>query len=168
MVVAEGRWRLDQAASTLVQRRWRKKLFWRQVAAAARATAARKVLEGQTATRLQRWWVKKAARLHFLKAMEHHRHESRVATAIQAHYRGHLYRRRRGEIKARAIASWGFLCHSVQMQFKNQMATLIQRRHRVRTRARAEQRSAVRVQKVFRGHMARVSGRAVSVEKVES
>ncbi len=75
MVVREGRWRLSMAASTLVQRRWRKKLFWRRVRRLAKEAAARRILEEETAGRLQRWWAKKISWLRFRRAMEHHRLE---------------------------------------------------------------------------------------------
>ena len=80
------------------------------------------------ATMLQRWWATTSRRLHFRRAMTFHRNEKRAATVIQANYRGHLYRRRRGEAKARAVANWGFFyCFVYHFQHKSMLVTRVQR-----------------------------------------
>ncbi len=76
---------------------------------------------------------------------------------IQAVYRGRLCRRRLRETRARAVANWGGLFHRLyHVAYKSKLATAVQRKFRAHIRSRVEARAAVHVQRVFRGHLARV------------
>jgi hypothetical protein len=156
-VVREARWRLRTAATIFTQRNARKRWFRKGLAEAAARTRARAALELRSRVSIQRWWVSRCARMHFLVAKAEMQAERDAAVVIQALFRGHWVRYDKALKKARLVSHWGFFAYFVfHRKFKGEMATLIQRGFRVMMKNRWEHRAATNIERVYRGYLARV------------
>jgi hypothetical protein len=156
-IVTEARWRLKLVASTFVQRNWRRKVFWRDMKARAIVTQERKALVDASRSLLQRWFRHELVRMRFLVAFAEMREEKQAAIKIQALFRGHSLRYKQACSHALNTAHWGFFyCFVYRVSFKNAMAKLVQTRFRAYIRQRVEERAAVNIQRLWRGHAARV------------
>jgi len=167
-IVHEARWRLLTAATIFTQRNARKRWLQRDIASRAAETKAQAELELRSRISIQRWWVSRRARMHFLIVKAELKMERDMAVKIQACYRGHRVRYNKALRKARLVSHWGFFSYYVyHRKFKGEMATLIQQGYRAMMKSRWEHRAATNIQRVWRGGMAREMYAEMLYERAE-